>query len=128
MKLRVKDNSIRFRLLRTEVHTLAEEGKIASNTLLSANDPAGRLCYSIEHGSQYKMIAAELDGLSIRITAPTDDMVRWAKDNSVIGLYAEQKVYGDEMLHITLEKDFACIDRSDADNADTFENPNAKNC
>ncbi len=71
---------------------------------------------------------AEQDGLSIRVTAPTEDIVGWAKDNSAVGLYAEQVVYGGEMLQITIEKDFACIDRSDADNVDTFDNPNAKHC
>lgn len=128
MKLRIKDNSIRFRLLRTEVQTLAEEGRIESHTQLSASNPAGRLSYSIEHGIHCKAIAAEQDGLSIRVTAPTEDIVVWARDNSAVGLYAEQLVYGGEMLQITIEKDFACIDRSDADNVDTFENPNAKPC
>ncbi|SDF37001.1 DUF7009 family protein [Terriglobus roseus] len=128
MKLRIKDNSIRFRLLRTEVQKLAEEGKIESHTLLSATDPAGRLSYSIEHSSQYKVIAVKLGGLSICVTAPTENIVAWAKDDSATGLYVDQEVYGGETLHITLEKDFACIDRSDADNIDTFENPNAKHC
>lgn len=128
MKLRIKDNSIRFRLLRTEVQTLAEEGRIVSHTLLSVSDPAGRLSYSIEHGLHYKVIAAEQDGLSIRVAAPTKDVVAWAKDNSAIGLYAEQTVYGGAMLQITIEKDFACIDRDDVDNVDTFDNPNAKHC
>ena len=128
MKLRIKDNSIRFRLLRTEVQTLAEEGRIESHTLLCASDPAGRLSYSIEHGIHYKAIAAEQDGLSIRVTAPTEDIVAWARDNSAVGLYAKQAVYGGEMLQITIEKDFACLDRNDADNIDTFDNPNAKHC
>lgn len=128
MKLRIKDNSMRFRLLRTEVQTLAERGKIESYTLLSATDPAGRLSYSIEHGAHYKAIAAEHDGRSIRVTMPSENVVAWAKDNSAVGLYAEQAVYGGEMLQIAIEKDFACIDRDDADNVDTFDNPNAKHC
>jgi len=128
MKLRIKDNSIRFRLLQTEVQVLEEEGKIESYTLLSVSDPAGRLCYSIEHGIDYKAITAEQNGLSIRVTVPTEDIASWAKDNSAVGLYAEQAVYGGEMLQITIEKDFACIDRDDADNVDTFDNPNAKHC
>ena len=128
MKLRIKDNSIRFRLLRTEVQMLAEEGRIESHTLLSLSNPAGRLSYSIEHGAHYKEVAVQQDGLVIRLTAPTEDIVAWAEDNSAVGLYTEQAVYGGKTLQITIEKDFACIDRSDADNVDTFDNPNTKHC
>ncbi|MEZ2346405.1 hypothetical protein [Terriglobus sp. RCC_193] len=128
MKLRIKDNSIRFRLLRSEVRALAEQGSIVAHTLLSASDPAGRLSYSIEHGAMYTVLRAEQKGFSIHITAPTEEIVGWANDDGKVGLYAEQTVYGDQILQIAIEKDFACIDRGDADNVDTFDYPSVKTC
>jgi hypothetical protein len=128
MKLRIKDNSIRFRLLRTEVQTLAEIGRVVSHTLLSDTEPDGRFSYSIEHSIHCKRITAEQNGFAIRIIVPTEDIVAWANSDGAVGLYAEQAVYGGETLQITVEKDFACIDRSDTDNVDTFDNPNAKHC
>lgn len=128
MKLRIKDNSIRFRLLRTEVARLAEEGQIASFTSFGLNSIDERFFYSIEHRSSCRVITAELRGASIHVSVPTALIQPWAQEDAAVGLYAEQTIFGGGKLDITIEKDFACIDRDAADNKDTFDNPNANLC
>jgi hypothetical protein len=48
---------------------------------------------------------------------------RWAGGDEV-GVYAEVALGGDQSLSVAIEKDYACLDRSDAENEDTFQNPN----
>lgn len=128
MKLRIKDNSLRFRLLRTEVATLAETGEITRHTLFGLDTPASRLSYSIEHSSLHGTITADMRGTAIRVSVPSELLRSWAKDDNLVGLYAKQVLCAEETLHIAIEKDFACIDRSDEDNADTFDNSKASVC
>jgi hypothetical protein len=127
MKLRLKDNSIRIRLLRSEVDALAGTGRIEAHTLLSPTDQGERLSYAIEHADRYRTISVtRVDG-ELRVTAPSREILDWAKSEQV-GIYGEQVVFGGATLTVAVEKDFACIDRSDADNSDTFENPNGPQC
>ncbi len=54
---------------------------------------------------------------------PTNDAQRWA-DGSETGIYAEVNLGSRGVLDLILEKDFACLDGTDVDNADAFPNPN----
>jgi hypothetical protein len=42
-----------------------------------------------------------------------------------VGIYATVNLGHTGSLDVMIEKDFACLDRSDAENVDTFTNPNA---
>jgi hypothetical protein len=58
---------------------------------------------------------------TITLVVPTVKARTWA-DSEAVGIYAtvEGRMCA---LELILEKDFACLDRSDADNHDTFPNP-----
>jgi hypothetical protein len=56
------------------------------------------------------------------IALPTKEATTWAKDNQV-GIYATVDLGLRGTLDLIVEKDFACLDGSDADNLDTFSNP-----
>lgn len=127
MKLRIKDNSLRFRLLRGEVEVLKQSGRIEAHTLFGAAGGADRLSYVLESSNDSSEIKATHSGQEIRVAVPGDEIFRWANGNSV-GIYGQQFVYGGQVLEIAIEKDFACIDGSDADNTGTFDNPNASAC
>jgi hypothetical protein len=127
MKLRLKDNSIRFRLLRGEVEVLAETGRIEAHTILSLTEDKERIAYSIEHDDRYRSIGVTCVGCDIRVTVPSREILAWA-NGEAIGLYGEQPIHGNQKLIIMIEKDLACADRSDADNSDTFANPKALAC
>ena len=47
---------------------------------------------------------------------------RWSQE-SEIGVYTLVDIGSEGSLELIVEKDFACLDRSDADNQDTFANP-----
>ena len=53
--------------------------------------------------------------------------MRWASGDQ-IGIESEQLVDHQASLRILIEKDFACIDGTDEQNADTFPNPLAGKC
>ena len=51
----------------------------------------------------------------------------WASSDQV-GIEGEQVIDNQTSLRILIEKDFACIDATDEQNADTFPNPLAEKC
>jgi len=58
------------------------------------------------------------------ILLPTDQAIDWGVTDQV-GI-AEHIALGKlGSLGLLIEKDFACLDRSEEDNEDTFPNPNA---
>jgi len=54
---------------------------------------------------------------------PQIELERWAAGDDV-GIYVEVALGGDQVLSLAIEKDFACLDSNDAENEDTFPNPN----
>jgi hypothetical protein len=58
----------------------------------------------------------------VTVLVPETDALSWAQTEQV-GIYSVVNIgdYGD--LVVTIEKDFACLDLSDAENLDTFPNP-----
>ena len=118
MKLRIKGNSIRLRLLKSEVDQFAAEGSLTDRTAFGANS----LRYSIRVSADAEKIFAEFQDNEIRVVIP-DKLAREWVANGEVGFEADQSV-GDEILTILVEKDFACLDRpDDPDRHDAFPNP-----
>ena len=59
---------------------------------------------------------------NITVSVPEVQLKNWAGSEEV-GVYADVALGDDRILSVTIEKDFACLDRSDAENEDTFPNP-----
>ena len=57
------------------------------------------------------------------IVLPKKEAATWAESNQV-GIYASVDLGPHGTLDLIVEKDFACLDLSDADNLDTFPNHN----
>jgi len=63
-------------------------------------------------------------GSGVSIVIPADQANTWGSSDQV-GI-AESISLGEfGSLALLIEKDFACLDRSEEDNKDTFANPNA---
>jgi hypothetical protein len=60
---------------------------------------------------------------NITVSVPQVELKRWAGGDD-IGIYSELALGGDQVPSVAVEKDFACLDLSDAENEDTFPNPN----
>ena len=121
MKLRINGNSIRLRLLRSEVTLFIETGHI-EETVHFAPDGHSIFQYGLEHESSLAAVGVRPKPSGIMIVVPMQQAKAWAETDQ-IGIYSTVDLGSKGHLDITIEKDFACLDLSDADNQDTFPKP-----
>jgi len=121
MKLRIKGNSLRLRVTPSDVKRLLRCGEIREHVQFTAI-PSDRLTYEITV-SQSEATTVTYRLGNITVSVPENQLKKWA-DGDDVGVYAEMALSGDQALSLAIEKDFACLDLSDAQNEDTFTNPN----
>lgn len=123
MKLRLQANSIRLRLKQGEVKRLMEKGVVEESIRFFPG--RDRLAYRLELSERVPALTARLNGNEVVIEAPASAARAWAADANQVSLDATQPAGADAEhgLAILVEKDFACLDGSDAQNLDTFPNP-----
>jgi len=116
MKLRIRGNSIRLRLLKSEVGQLAETGEVSEST----DFPGGaKLSYRLVSDADLKEVSAGFENGVVSVFLPSSEADNWAGNDDRVGIEAD--VNG---LSILVEKDFACLTREDdPDNLDAFPNP-----
>ena len=121
MKLRIRGNSVRFRLSRTEMDQLEETGAVQDTIDFG---PKTQLAYGLKLDSQERLeVSYSAD--RIHVLVPEAMAQRWAQPGEV-ALQGEQALAGGGRLEILLEKDFACLTPREGDeDADTFPNPAA---
>ena len=128
MKIRMKQDSLRLRLGRAELERFLKDGRIQETTRFAASPEAG-FTYALEvssPGSAGTTLRTMPCGVTVVVTP---EQVRLWKRDDQVGIYTDLEVDTDTRLEVIVEKDFACLDRSDSDNADTFANPNlSANC
>lgn len=127
MKLRLKGNSLRFRLLRSEVSSLQRTGRIQEEVHFGQFFRFDRLIYAIEHSEDLREMGVLHSPQEILVQVPSPVVRAWASADDV-GIYVDLPLADGDKLAIVIEKDFACLDRSDEDNRDTFENPLCNVC
>ncbi|MEO6333657.1 MAG: hypothetical protein ABIO91_01620 [Pyrinomonadaceae bacterium] len=123
MKLRIKGNSIRLRLLRSEVDLFATERVISEDVGFGGSV----LRYSLRISEEADSIKAEFIDNEISVLVPTATALDWAIGAST-GIGTVDQLGESEILSILIEKDFVCVDRpDDPDRDDAFPNP-SKEC
>ena len=122
MKLRIKGNSVRLRLTPSEVKQLLRDGVIREHLQFTAN-PKDRLMYAVISSLSGATTTVAYQSGNITVSVPEVQLKNWAGSEEV-GVYADVALGDDRILSVTIEKDFACLDLSDAENEDTFPNPN----
>jgi hypothetical protein len=122
MKLRIKGNSIRMRLTRTEVKEFSEKGFIEDRTEF----PQGILRYALRSHPALSELSASWDGSSVLLEVPASFAADWYASDEV-GLQGIMELPGGKTLKLLLEKDFVCLDDTDEDQSDNYINPKA-NC
>ncbi|MGI4827654.1 MAG: DUF7009 family protein [Janthinobacterium lividum] len=123
MKLRIKGNSVRLRVTRSEVSQLLTEGRIEEVVYFTA-DGQSRLTYALERSDAVSGTQLLTRPQEVAIVLPAKAAASWAEGTEV-GVYATVDLGLRGSLELMVEKDFACLDLSDAENVDTFPNPNA---
>ncbi len=122
MKLRIKGNSIRLRLAKSELHILSEDGYIEEKTSFGKNN----FSYTLKSEAGIEELSAEFVNNKITVFIPSAFIKEWGVNN-VIGFEANFDTGAGESLHILVEKDFQCLNETDGnkeDKSDNFDNPN----
>ncbi|MDX1328678.1 MAG: hypothetical protein R3299_13330 [Arenibacter sp.] len=120
MKIRIRGNSIRYRLTRTEVELLQKTGYIAEHTAFNG----AQFTYAIKAVKNLNALEANFQKNTITLLFPLVENKVWA-DIDRVG-YENKMVLNDgQILKLLLEKDFVCLDERLEDESDNYPNPAA---
>ena len=122
MKVRIKGDSLRLRVSRSEVERLLE-GDCLEETIHFAPDACARFTYALQQNHLMGTPAVEYTENRVTVVIPADQANTWGFTDQV-GIAADIDLGNIGSLALLIEKDFACLDRSDEDNKDAFPNPN----
>ncbi len=120
MKLRLRENSIRLRLLQTEVEQFRKSGSVSEKIRFNQYQV---LTYTLKISNDAAEISACFEEKEIIVIVPSGAAQEWTETN-LVGLEREHSIDKNSTLKISIEKDFVCLERPlDADNADAFPHP-----
>ena len=121
MKIRIKGNSVRFRLTKTEVETFSKKGLVQENTKF----PNKTFSYALKAKSGITNLEAEFQDDNITLYFPEKLQKEWATNNEVG--YANTVDWNNKTaLSLLVEKDFTCLDNTIEDQSDNYPNPKLK--
>lgn len=118
MKIRIKDNSVRLRLTKTEVTEFIEQGQLVSTTAFGANT----LTYGLVKDDTNSSLSAVIEGTDIRVYIATKLVELW-KSVDQVGFSELMDLGNGQQLAIKVEKDFVCLDETEEDQSDNYPNP-----
>ncbi len=124
MKLRIKGNSIRLRLQRSEIAALHDAGSVREALTLG---PADSFCYIVERisGDAVTLQRAE-GGICIGLPAA---WVQALATTDRVGYDCSVPVAPGVNVRVVVEKDFQClVVRPEEDESDAFPNPESTPC
>jgi hypothetical protein len=113
MKIRIKGNSLRYRLTRTEVSQVATTGYLEDTT----NFGSTQLTYAIKK-AEADNLSAQFENNIITLYIPKQMTQEWI-DTDRVGF--EHTHNG---LYLLVEKDFVCLDNTTEDQSDNYPHPN----
>ena len=119
MKLRVRDNSLRFRLAKSEIAKLHEDGRVEASTQF----PGGvQLQYAVVLSRSAQEMTASFEEGVLQVELPEGPAIQWALSDE-ISLQGEASL-DEGGLSILVEKDFACLTpREGEDESDLYPHP-----
>ena len=103
MKLRIENNTLRFRLTEVEVKRFADAGRHEAAIRLGA-EPNQFITYGLEASDNISETTVRYHEGHITVIVPSDEVRQWA-NGSVIALSAEYCVGKGANLTILIEKD-----------------------
>ena len=118
MKIRIKGDSIRFRLTQKEVKTLSENGKIYDRTNFGNQE----FNYGVVLKEDIDNLNISFKNNSITLEMPDTSGKSWYV-NDIITFENVLKTSKENDLYLLLEKDFTCLDNTIEDQSDNYPNP-----
>ena len=118
MKIRIKGNSLRYRLTRPEVEKFYQTGYLEEKIDFVGSSLHYCLCTT----NQEKLSASFYDN-QITVYIPASRIEEW-KTTDRVGFEDEMKLENSgETLHLLVEKDFTCLEKVAEDQSDNYPNP-----
>lgn len=112
MKIRIRGNSLRYRMTKSEVAKLQSEGFLEEQTQFAGK----AFVYAIETSSGNKL-SADFIGDKIVLYMPKT-MIDELNNTDKVGFEDRSG-----SVYLLVEKDFVCIDNTDEDQSDNYPNP-----
>jgi hypothetical protein len=120
MKIRIKGNSVRIRLTRSEVDRFGAEGYLEEHTSFGH----ASLTYALQKAEQATLTASyEHDKVTMKMPSA------WAEEwlaTERVGYESNMPLPDGASLYLLLEKDFVCLDNTTEDQSDNYPNPMAE--
>jgi hypothetical protein len=123
MKLRIKGNSLRLRLSRSEVTNLLKRDHV-EETIHFGPQANAKFTYALEQSASVSTLTVQYMQNIVTVLIPADQANSWCVSDQV-GIVKSLSIGSFGFLDVLIEKDFACLDQNDEENEDTFPNPNA---
>ena len=125
MKIRIKGNTLRFRLGRTEVAVLGQAGRIEEAVNFGPDDQ-NNFYYSLEKAAG-DHFSGTFAGGRITVSVPGSIIDRWAANEDVT-IEGSQVIDARTELKFLIEKDFVCLNaHNDDDQSDRYPHPLGEN-
>jgi hypothetical protein len=118
MKIRIKGNSLRYRLTRPEVEGFSETGLVEERV----NFGAAALTYALCRTDAGELSAVFTDN-RIVLYLPAAFINEWVHTDKVGYGYRMPLDGIGETLYLLVEKDYTCLDDVDEDQHDNYPNP-----
>jgi len=115
MKIRIKGNSLRYRLTKSDMYRLSQEGYLEDKTQFVGRE----LIYVIQKTDKSQLSAFFNDNV-ICLQVPAT-MIDELNSTDCVGFEGTEG-----NLHLLVEKDFTCLDNVDEDQSDNYPNPLAE--
>jgi hypothetical protein len=120
MKVRIKGNSIRYRLTKTDIKNFGANGFVEERTEF-LNGPS--FYYRLEKKPGITNIEATFSNNRISLLIPESIAKEWTATD-IVGFDNKMNIGNGKDLFLLIEKDFACLDHTTEDQSDNYPNPN----
>jgi len=112
MKIRIKGNSLRYRLTKSDIDYFSSNGYIDETICFGSQ----KLVYALQQ-SQVDELTADFNDQKIILYVPADIAEEWTTTDRV-GFESNNS-----SLYLLIEKDFKCLDNVTEDQSDNYPNP-----
>jgi hypothetical protein len=112
MKIRIKGNSLRYRLTKSDVNLFSERGYLEEHTSFAGE----MLTYALQKDTGNQLFARFKEN-KITLSIPVSMSDEWILTDRV-GFGGD-----DNGLSLLIEKDFKCLDNVAEDQSDNYPNP-----
>lgn len=120
MKIRIARNSIRFRLKQAEVESFSKRNSITEMVEFGIS-PQDRLSFTLEQ-AEGDAFAITLTDHAITLRVPAQLAAKWT-GTEMVGFEESVDTGKGKTVKVLVEKDFACLDKGEAENEGTYPNP-----